>query len=115
MVNIQKLREIAGSDWVVTKREEMLGYLADETNSLIRPKPADNVVVVKPKNSKEISEILKLANIDKTSVFVRGGGTGVCGGAVLFADGILISTRPPEHYYLLDLIQIVLYLGLRSL
>ncbi len=91
MVNIQRLREIVGSEWVVTKREEMLSYLADETNSLIRPKPADNVVVVKPKSSEEISEILRLANIDKMPVFVRGGGTGICGGAVPIADGILIS------------------------
>jgi len=69
----------------------MQSYLCDETVVTVRPKPAENVVVVKPANSQEISEILKLANQEKTPVFIRGGGTGLCGGAIPTKDGLLIS------------------------
>lgn len=91
MTNVEKLRKIVGEDWIITRREQMEGYLVDETALAVRPKPADNVVVAKPANSKEISEILKLANSEKTPVFVRGGGTGLCGGAIPTVDGIVLS------------------------
>jgi glycolate oxidase len=80
-----------GQDWVITNREQMERYLADETADAVRPKPADNVILVKPKSAEEIAAILKMANQEKTPVFVRGGGTGICGGAIPIADGILVS------------------------
>jgi len=93
MINASKLREIVGEDWVITRREQMESYLVDETALAIRPKPADNVILVKPANAEEVSEILKLANRERTPVFVRGGGTGICGGAVPIRDGIVLSTE----------------------
>ncbi|TET46595.1 MAG: FAD-binding protein [Dehalococcoidia bacterium] len=91
MSTVDKLQEIVGQDWVITNREQMERYLADETADAVRPKPADNVILVKPKSAEEIAAILKMANQEKTPVFVRGGGTGICGGAVPIADGILVS------------------------
>ncbi len=93
MINVEQLRAIVGEDWVITRREHMASYLVDETASAIRPKPAENVVLVKPESAEEIAEILKIANREKTPVFVRGGGTGICGGAVPTIDGIVISTE----------------------
>lgn len=93
MINVEQLRAIVGEDWVITRREHMASYLVDETASAIRPKPAENVVLVKPESAEEIAEILKIANREKTPVFVRGGGTGICGGAVPTVDGIVISTE----------------------
>ena len=90
-MNVEKLQDIVGKDWVITKREQMESYLVDETALGVRPKPAENVVVVKPADSKEISKILKLANREKTPVFIRGGGTGLCGGAMPTVDGIVLS------------------------
>jgi len=90
-VNIEKLRKIVGEDWVITKREQMENYLVDETALAVRPKPADNVIVVKPSSNQEISAIVKLANNEKTPIFIRGGGTGLCGGAIPTIDGIVIS------------------------
>ena len=87
----EKLRDIVGENWVITKREQMESYLVDETLVATRPKPADDVVVIKPADSKEISEVLKLANSERTPVFVRGGGTGLSGGAVPTMDGIVLS------------------------
>ena len=90
-MDIKKLQNIVGTDYVITDRDHMQSYLCDETVVTVRPKPAENVVVVKPGNSREISEILKLANQDKIPVFIRGGGTGLCGGAIPTKDGMLIS------------------------
>ncbi|MCK9356273.1 MAG: FAD-binding oxidoreductase [Dehalococcoidia bacterium] len=91
MINVDALKRIVGNDWVVTARDQITGYLADETYLGVLPKPADNVVVVKPANPKEISEILKLANKEKTPVYPRGGGTGLVGAAVPTRDGIVLS------------------------
>jgi glycolate oxidase len=90
-MDIKKLQDIVGINYVITDRDHMQSYLCDETVITVRPKPAENVVVVKPANSQEISDILKLANQDKTPVFIRGGGTGLCGGAIPTKDGLLIS------------------------
>ena len=90
-MNISKLRDIVGNDWVITARDQMAAYLVDETAPAVRPKPADNVVVVKPANSQEISAILKLANENKSPVFIRGGGTGLCGGAMPVIDSTILS------------------------
>jgi glycolate oxidase len=90
-MDIKKLQDIVGESFVVTDRERMQTYLFDETVVTARPKVADHVILVKPGTAKEISEILKLANQDKTPVFIRGGGTGLCAGAIPTKDGILIT------------------------
>jgi len=91
VTNVEELQRIVGQDWVITKREQMLAYLTDETGPAIRPEAANNVVVVKPANSEEISKIMKLANRERTPVFPRGGGTGLAGGAIPTQDGIVLS------------------------
>jgi glycolate oxidase len=90
---VSDLAAIVGEDWVITAREQTARYLADETADAVRPRPAENVVLIKPSSAEEVAEVLKLANREKTPVFVRGGGTGICGGAVPIADGILLSTE----------------------
>ncbi len=92
-INVTGLREIVGEDWVITRREQMESYLVDETALAVRPEPAENVVLVKPASAAETAGILKLANSERTPVFIRGGGTGICGGAVPTSDGILLSTE----------------------
>jgi glycolate oxidase len=72
-------------------------YLYDETPVSVRPKPSKNVVVVKPANTEHVSEIMKIANREKIPVFVRGGGTGLSGGAVPVLDGIVISTEKMKN------------------
>lgn len=67
-------------------------YAYDETPKPVAPKPAD-FVVVKPKNTIEVSEILRFANDRRIPVFIRGGGTGLSGGAIPTRRGILLSTE----------------------
>ncbi|MFW6150030.1 MAG: FAD-binding oxidoreductase [Chloroflexota bacterium] len=91
MVNVKDLQQIVGRDWVITEPGQMDRYLADETPATVRPGPSEHVVVVKPANAQEVSEIVKLANREKTPVYPRGGGTGLVGGAVPVQDGIVLS------------------------
>jgi glycolate oxidase len=93
MTNVAQLRTIVGRDYVITRREQMASYLVDETAAAIRPRPAESVVLVKPANAEEVAGILQMANHDHTPVFVRGGGTGICGGAVPTVDGIVVTTE----------------------
>ena len=91
MINVDELQRIVGEDWVITRREQMESYLVDETAIPVRVAAAENVVVVKPANTEEISRVLKLANREKTLVYPRGGGTGNIGGAIPTQDGIVLS------------------------
>jgi len=43
-MDIKKLQDIVGIDYVITDRAHMQSYLCDETVLTVRPKPADNVV-----------------------------------------------------------------------
>ena len=88
---LRELESIIGKDQVITKRENMLSYLSDETPAIMEPKPAGDLVVVKPSGTNEVSAIVKLANLHKIPVFPRGGGTGLVGGAVPTHDGIVLS------------------------
>jgi glycolate oxidase len=87
----RKLKDIVGEEYVITEREAMLDYLVDETCLMSRPEPAENVVLVKPKNAQEVSSIVRLANEEKIPVFPRGAGTGLVGGAIPTKDGIILS------------------------
>ncbi|CAH2213517.1 FAD-binding oxidoreductase [Tepidibacter aestuarii] len=88
---INNLKKIVGDDWAVTELSHMQSYLYDETELLIRPKACEDCVVVKPKNAQEISEIVKYANEELISIVPRGGGTGICGGAIPTKPSIIIS------------------------
>jgi glycolate dehydrogenase FAD-linked subunit len=86
-----KLKTIVGQRWVITDKKRMIDYLTDETAATVRPKPAKKLILVKPASAREVSKILKLANREKMPVFPRGGGTGLCGGAIPTENGIILS------------------------
>jgi len=88
---LSELESIVGKDRLITRREQMLSYLSDETPQLLEPKAAGDVVVVKPLSANEVSAIVKLANDHKTPLFPRGGGTGLVGGAVPTLNGVVLS------------------------
>ncbi|MBE0481040.1 MAG: FAD-binding oxidoreductase [Dehalococcoidia bacterium] len=88
---VERLMEIAGADRVVSDRDLMQSYLLDETSTLISPQPAADLVLVKPESAQEVSRVLAFANSERVPVFPRGGGTGLCGGAVPTRNGIILS------------------------
>lgn len=84
---LDELREIVGEDGVVLGEDELEPYSHDETPELnFKPE-----VAVRPRNTSEVSEIVKLATRGKLPVTPRGGGTGLSGGALPVFGGILIS------------------------
>ena len=84
---IQDLRNIVGADYLLNTRERLEDYGHDETPNLFFSPEA----VVKPATAEEVSELVKLANRKNFPVVVRGGGTGVTGGALAIHGGLIIS------------------------
>ena len=84
---ISYLQNIVGSSFVFTDEAPRKDYGHDETEDYNFP-PS---VVVKPANTLEISEIMKLANTHKIVVVPIGGRTGLSGGALSIHGGIGLS------------------------
>jgi len=84
---IETLIKIVGEEYVLFDKESLEEYAHDETEDL-KYFPE---VVVKPKTPKQISEILKLSNLELVPVTPRGAGTGLSGGALPVNKGILMS------------------------
>ncbi len=85
---LSDLKSIVGDENIELKPD---GYLYDETPEFVRPEAVKEVVVVKPTTTQEVSKIMKLANDFRIPVFVRGGGTGLSGGAIPIKPGIVLS------------------------
>ncbi|OGS20281.1 MAG: hypothetical protein A2252_12035 [Elusimicrobia bacterium RIFOXYA2_FULL_39_19] len=83
-----KLEAISGTINVIADRALMENYTRDEyALDILKSYPG---LVVKPRNTQEVSEILKLANEQKFPVYPRGGGTGLCGACVPMLGGVLL-------------------------
>lgn len=50
-------------------------------------------MVLRPKNTQEVSEILRYCNKQKLAVCPQGGNTGLVGGSVPVFDEIVLSTQ----------------------
>ena len=88
---VKELALIVGEDWIALEEEKILGYLYDQTPDPMKPEPSKDVVVVKPKNAKEVSKILLIANKYRVPVFPRGGGTGLAAACMPTMSGIILS------------------------
>lgn len=85
--HINELTEIVGANFIFTDEETRKNYGHDETEDYNFPPH----VVVKPGNTEEISNIVKLANQYKIPVIPIGGRTGLSGGALSIHGGIGLS------------------------
>ncbi len=84
---ITALQEISGDEFVFTDKINLREYGHDETEDLVfMPE-----VLVKPANSQEISDIVKLANKFCIPITPSGGKTGLSGGALPVHGGINLS------------------------
>src|SRR3990170_2580180 len=82
-----RLEEITGPDNVSDSEEDLKKHAVDES---IEP-PHCPEIVVKPGNTEEVSEILKLAYERRIPVTPQGSRTGLSGGAHPIFGGIALS------------------------
>lgn len=82
---IQRLREIVGQDQVTTVPEELACYSYDGTGQEYPP-----AAVAFPGSSEEICRIMQLASATPFPVVPRGAGTGMSGGALPVAGGLVM-------------------------
>ena len=91
---INKKKDIARHLKKIIKSENVLEHIDElkpfETDGLsaYKQKP---LIVAFPENTSEVSKILKYCSEQKIRVVPRGAGTGLSGGALPLADGILLS------------------------
>ncbi len=81
------LARICGAEHVLADEETRQSYGHDETEDLAFIPD----IVVRPRNAREIAEILLVAGAEKIPVTPRAGGTGLSGGALPVRGGIILS------------------------
>jgi len=86
---IKKLKAIVGDDCVVSDETELLVYECDAL-TLFRNKPD---VVVFVTRTEQVAAVVRLANEHKIPFLPRGSGTGLSGGAMAIAGGIVIELQ----------------------
>lgn len=84
---IHKLQTIVGENFIFTDEETRINYGHDETEDYNFPPH----VVVKPKSTDEVSEIMKIAFQNEIPVVPIGGRTGLSGGSLSIHGGIGLS------------------------
>lgn len=101
--NIDQFKQICGSDYVITKKNQMETYRKDETKALEKKVSITFPdAVVKPKNVEEVSQILTVASQRGITIIPRGGGTGESGGAVPVSGGIVLSMERLDEVIEID-------------
>ncbi|MEA3431636.1 MAG: FAD-binding oxidoreductase, partial [candidate division WOR-3 bacterium] len=96
---IKKLGRVVG-ERLICDPKKMYDYMGDEFADPSLKKTPE--VVVQPKNTKEIADVLKLANEENIPVTPRGGGTGLCGGCVPLYGGIVLSLEKMNRVLEID-------------
>ncbi len=84
---IKKLGKIVGSERLTTAAEELSCYSYDGTGRIFPPE-----AVAFPDTPEEIAAILKLANEYRFPVVPRGAGSGMTGGSLPVAGGLVLAT-----------------------
>ena len=95
--HLKELKAIVGPPYVSTSPEELVVYSYDATQRESLP-----WAVVRPRSSREISEILKLANRERFPVVPRGAGTGMSGGSVPVQGGVVLSLERMNNILEID-------------
>jgi glycolate oxidase len=83
---IRELRNIAGPDAVLDRPEDLMLY---EYDAGVRKSTPGAVVF--PQTAQQVSSIMRVASAAKVPVVARGAGTGLSGGAICKAGGIVVA------------------------
>ncbi|HEY9811339.1 MAG TPA: glycolate oxidase subunit GlcD [Halomicronema sp.] len=96
---IKDFEAVVGKTGVVQRKEELLTYECDGLTSY-RQRPA---VVVLPRTTEQVSEVLKICDKYNVPWVARGSGTGLSGGALPVENCVLIVTALMRKIIKIDL------------
>ena len=85
---LEQLRKAVGESHVRVGEAIHDDYTHDETLTLT---PVVPLALVQPGSTDEVSEVLRVASEHRVPVIARGSGTGLSGGAMPMAEGILLA------------------------
>ncbi len=97
-VHIEELSKLVDSGSSSVNVEDLEKYGRDETEDLLFVPE----LVLKPKNTNQVSDILKYCNQHYIPVTPRGGGTGLSGAALPVHGGVLLSMERFDHIIDID-------------
>ena len=95
---LAKLRQLVGSENVLTAKEDLIPYSFDGTAAL-KQMPG---CVLFAQTTDQVSAVLRLANQTRTPVVTRGSGTGLSGGSLPVSDGIVLCLVKMDKILELD-------------
>ncbi len=95
---VSRLRTFLPSDAVLHETEDLRPYECDGL-SAYRQMP---LIVALPRTENEVIEILEVCHVAKIPVVARGAGTGLSGGALPHAEGVLLSLAKLKQILELD-------------
>jgi glycolate oxidase len=96
---VQQFEAIVGKDGVIRRKDELLTYECDGITGY-RQRPA---LVVLPRSTEQIAAVVKLCHDREIPWVARGAGTGLSGGALPLANGVLIVTARMNRILAVDL------------
>ena len=94
------MEKIVGRENLTIDSEKMVDYSHDEFSLPDIARMPE--LVIKPKKTKEVAEIMCLANKEKIPVTPRGGATGLCGGCVPSFGGVVLSLEGMNRFIEVD-------------
>ncbi|MBI5677913.1 MAG: FAD-binding oxidoreductase, partial [Planctomycetes bacterium] len=86
MVSLNALKGFVGKENVLSTLEDRICYAYDGTKQKYIPD-----VVVRPRSTQHVSDVLRFANEHEIPVYPRGAGSGLTGGAVPVQGGIVLD------------------------
>ncbi len=94
---VSQLKHLLGAERVLTLPEDLQSYAYDGTFLEHRPD-----VVVLPRTTAEVQAVLRLASAERVPLVTRGAGTGLAGGSVPIAGGIVLALAQMNRVLELD-------------
>ena len=96
---LQAFRDIVGPPGIITHPEELRTYECDGlTNFRVMPS-----AVLIPSNGEQVQQIVRVCHREKIPFVARGSGTGLSGGALPCAEGIVISLARLDRILEMDI------------
>jgi len=96
---IDELRAIVGSEHLITEREQLSTYECDGL-TVVRVLP---LAVLLPESTAEVQAVVRVCHREKIPFVARGSGTGLSGGALPVASGIVICLTRMNRILEVDL------------